>query len=43
MKKKDIMDIFVDNKPQNQNNQNNQNNENNENTMVDNDINKFED
>ncbi len=39
MKKKDIMDIFVDNKPQNKN----QNNDNNENTMVDNEINKFED
>jgi hypothetical protein len=43
MKKKDIMDIFVDNKPQNKNNNNDNNNENNENTMVDNDINKFED
>jgi hypothetical protein len=36
MNKKDIMDIF-DNKPINKNN------ENNENTIVDNDINKFED
>jgi hypothetical protein len=43
MKKKDIMDIFVDNKTQNKNNYNNDNNDNNENTMIDNEINKFED
>jgi hypothetical protein len=41
MNKKDIMDIF-DNKPLNKN-KNNENNEIIENTIVDNDINKFED
>jgi hypothetical protein len=37
MKKKDIMDIFVDNKSQNKNQI-----QNNENTIIDNEINNFE-